>query len=234
MTKLAFLQKKLFAGLFLLGCMVAAPDLASAQEHDFVKNKIKEKGECRNVVITKEQGNIMLWGFNGWTASGCPKPLTDALTQYTNKRVEIRDVQLTEEGNWIIIIDDNGSTWSGLDESLTEKIKEYNDNGENLLTVTMNDKGDWIVISDKHISTSNHQIEDMIKDGLSKFGPLWTACITNEAVIVVFENGYKMGGQIPESLKEKLREGDIDVHHIKISGDAWFISDKKGNYAFDL
>jgi hypothetical protein len=63
---------------------------------------------------------------------------------------------------------------------------------------------------------------------------LWTACLTDDAAVAVFENGYSFMGNVPESLKNALRETSKDVYRLKIAGNSWFFADSDGNYEYNM
>jgi len=52
--------------------------------------------------------------------------------------------------------------------------------------------------------------------------------------VAVFESGYKYLGNVPEVLKQALREARMDVVHVKIAGTAWFFSDRNGRYRYSM
>ena len=205
---------------------------AQSQDRSFIREKIEEVGECRNVAITKTNGDLMLYGQNGWAADGCPEGLIDALDELTEDGEFIDDVQLTEDGAWLILYGDNGFVWNDIPEDLEDALEEFNDDAEIVTSVSFNDDGDWIIISTEHIQTSDEDVTKWITDGIEDFGSVWATCVTDDAVIIVYEEGFLYDGEIPESLEEKLSETDIDVYRLKVSGDAWFFSDGKSKFDY--
>lgn len=106
---------------------------AQARSRSYIREQITENGQCRNVAITKYNGDLMLYGRNGWAASGCPTALTNALNELNDESEYINDVQLTESGKWLILYGDNGCRYStNIPYSLEEKLKEFNEDGEGL------------------------------------------------------------------------------------------------------
>ena len=73
-----------------------------------------------------------------------------------------------------------------------------------------------------------------LKDGLEEYGQIWSACVTDSAIVAVFENGYKFLGDVPSDLKSKLDSVDFDVYRMKIAGTAWFISDGVDEYDYSM
>lgn len=218
-------------------CFIAAvmPLVMNAQRsREYIRNEITKHGECRNVAITKTNGDLMLYGSNGWAATGCPSSLTDALHELNDEGEYIDDVQLTENGRWLILYGDNAFRWNSISSSLEAEIRAYNKRGDVVTSVTFNDSGDWIVISKEHFSASDTSIQEWLKDGLEEYGQIWTACITESAIVAVFENGYKFLGDVPSSLQSKLYSVDFDVYRMKIAGSAWFISDGVDEYDYNM
>jgi len=218
--------------LLLVSVLLTAP--VQGQGREFIRQNIQKHGSCRNVAITRTNGDLMLYGTNGWAASGCPTGLTDALDELTEEGKYIDDVQLTENGSWLILYGDNGFRWSNIPYSLERKIREYNDQGEVVLSVTFNDNGDWIVITKNYYSASDSDITEWLQQGNDKYGMLWSACITDDALVAVFAEGYKFAGNTPTTLQRGLDEAGLDVYRLKIAGSAWFIADTEGRYHYNM
>ncbi|MBD8019117.1 hypothetical protein [Kaistella pullorum] len=203
------------------------------QGRKFLKDKIREWGECKNVAMTLTGGDIALKGKNGWAASGVPKSLTNKLSSLNENNELIDDIVLTENGRWLILWGNNGISSYGTPTSLDSKLTEWNDNGEMIYSITFNDNGDWVVISKTKFSASSSKIIDWISEGEQKYGELWAASITNTGLVVVYERGYKFLGDVPSSLKNKLDETKLNVFRLKFLSDgAYFIADFAGNYAY--
>jgi hypothetical protein len=105
---------------------------------------------------------------------------------------------------------------------------------EVITSVTFNDDGDWIVITTNYFSCSDTDIQQWLKDGHDTYGQLWAACITDDALVAVYEEGYKVIGNIPEALKSALRQTSLNVYRLKISGSSWFFADKSGRYKYSM
>ena len=80
----------------------------SAQSREALRQQIDEWGECRNVAITETNGDLALYGKNGYANLGCPEDLNAAIKELNNQNLFIADVQLTEEGRWVILYGNNG------------------------------------------------------------------------------------------------------------------------------
>lgn len=208
---------------------------AQGRSREYIRQKISDYGECRNVAITSYNGDLMLYGDNGWAATGCPTGLTNALHKLNEDEELIDDVQLTDDGKWLILYGDNGLRWNDIPYSLEKKLREYNSNHESITSVTFNDDGDWIVITTKHFSTSDSKITEWIAEGMEDYGGVYTACITDEAIVVVYEDGFRFLGDVPEDLINRLRKADFDVYRLKIASDgSWFFSDGKRRYRYNM
>ena len=206
----------------------------SGEGRSFIRECITKWGECRNVAITKTNGDLALHGRNGWAGTGLPDELSTALHELNEDNKYITDVQLTEKGNWIILYGNNGFRWSGIPKSLENKIRDYNARNEEVTSVTFNDDGEWIVITTEHYSASHTYIMDWLKKGADEYGMLWAACITDEGMVACYEKGYRFYGEMPDGLKDRLRETDFDVYRIKIAGTAYFFADKEGHYHYKM
>ena len=225
--------KSIRRGLILV--LLSAFAFASyGQSRQFIRDHIKKYGECCNVAITKTNGDVMLYGRNGYAADGCPSGLLQALKELNNQDKHIKDVQLTENGNWLVLYGTNGYRWSDIPYGLEKQLKEFNDNREEITSVSFNDGGDWVVITTTHISASADWIQDWLADGCKDHGQLWAVCITSDAMVAVYEKGYKFYGDVPSDLRSALRETNLNVYRLKIAGSAWFFADKNGNYRYNM
>lgn len=216
--------------LLIVGLLLLVYVTSFGQGRAYIKQQIQQEGECRNVAITKTNGDLMLYGRNGCARMGCPTSLNNAITQLNNDKEFIDDIQLTEDGRWLILYGNNGIQWNDIPYSLERKLREYNEKGEVITSVTFNDAGDWIIITTNYFSSSDTRINEWLKEGNEKHGQLWAACITDDALVAVFSGGYSFLGEVPYSLKEALQETKLDVFRLKIAGDAWFFADKNGRY----
>ncbi|MDX2361401.1 MAG: hypothetical protein QNK23_11390 [Crocinitomicaceae bacterium] len=218
---------------FSLFVLISATSIGQSRE--FIRNKIETWGECKNVALTLTGGDAALYGRNGWAGRDLPATFTNTLDELNDDNELIDDIQITEEGRWLILYGNNGLKWHNLSSSLESKLREFNNNNEVITSVTFNDDGDWIAITTDHIASSDSEINEWITDGLDDYGALWAAHVTEDAIVACYARGYKFFGNVPDGLKEKLRETDMDVYRIKFLSDgAFFIADKEGNYAYFL
>ena len=233
------MKKRLFLSLVAMTALmlfIAVPTdtYAQGRNRNYIKERIDEHGECRNVAITKRNGDLMLYGENGWAASGCPKGLTDALRKLNDEGEYINDVQLTENGCWLILYGNNGIRYNDIPYSLEKKLREWNNKKEVITSVSFNDDGDWIAVSENYISASDSEIQDFISEGMDSYGGVWATCITDDAIVVVYEEGYRTVGNIPSTLMAKLKSTSINVYRLKIAGESWFISDGKSQFDYNM
>ena len=220
---------------FLIFLVLLAPATAFAQDsREFVRNKIRSWGECKNVAITKYNGDLALYGRNGWAGTGLPSELSKALNELNRDQELIDDVQITDNGSWLILIGNNGFRWSGVPYDLERKLYEYNNRNDVVTSVTFNDGGDWIIISQEYYAASATWIANWLQEGVEKFGALWAACITSDAMVACYSGGYKFYGNVPYDLKKALQETNMDVYRIKIAGTAWFFGDGQGRYKYNM
>lgn len=228
-------MKKLYCLSLLVAALFAISlPLQAQNSRQYVREKISYYGECRNVAITKYNGDLMLYGQNGYAASGCPSGLTDALDELNEQNKYINDVQLTDEGRWLVVYGDNGIRWNDIPYGLEQRLRQYNSNGEVITSVTFNDDNDWVVVTTEHISASDTKLQNWIKEGMDDYGKVWTVCLTDDACVVVFENGFRFLGNIPDDLRSALKNTSMDVYRLKISGSSWFFSDGKKKYQYHM
>ena len=215
----------------LLAALAVTLSINAQREH--ITQHIEKYDQCQSVAITQNNGNAMIFSTNQWMAEGCPNNFTEALYELKVEKQNLQDIHLTELGRWIILYNDNQTRSDLLYENLKQKITNCQEDGEKITTVTFNDKGDWIVVTAKQISASSDLLMSWIADGCERYGQVWTACITDDAAIIVYEGGFKYYGNIPEDLLEAMRACDKDVYTIKISGNAWLFrcTDNTGVYS---
>lgn len=229
------MDSRFFLKLFLLFILCFPGTGISAQTgRSYIKSKIQAWGECRNVAITKTNGDLALYGLNGSARSGCPSNLNQALDELNRREEYIDDVQLTEEGRYVILYGNNGIVWNDIPYSLEKQLRMYNREEEVITAVTFNDKGEWIVITTHYMAASDPSISQWLKEGNRQHGKLWTACITDDALVAVYENGYRFKGNVPDDLRQALRSTKLDVIRLKIAGSAWFFADSKSRYRYSM
>jgi hypothetical protein len=227
-------MKKILTIFLLVMTIVSVGYSQSGCDRSYIRSKIQDYGECKNVAITKNNGDLMLYGDNGYaTTACCPSDLQNALKELNNNQKTINDIVLTENGKWLVLYGANGFKGNGTPDEMWDKIiGDFSD--EDILSVTFNDNGDWIIITTEYYSTSDQWIADWLKDGEKSLGELWAACLTDDAMVAVYADGFKVYGNVPEKLKKALRDTDLNVFRLKLAGSAWFFADKNGSYQYDM
>ena len=196
---------------------------------------INSWGSCRLVAITQTSGDIAINGGNGYEADGIPEKMVKDLMDIRSIQRPIQDISITETGDYVIIYGDNGLKCSNdIPDAMFNSLIKMNDNCERITSATLNDSGDWIVISDSHFETSDPELEALILEGMAQHGTIYSACLTNNSCIIVYENGYKSQGTFPETFTKALNSTKLNVYRIKIAGDSWFFADKEGRYQMSL
>lgn len=95
------LMKKAVVLLFLALLFSMA---ANANGRNHIRQSIKSWGECRNVAITKYNGDLAIYGGNGVARFNIPEKLEEALVELNEKREFIQDVQ-QESRDFIYIVE---------------------------------------------------------------------------------------------------------------------------------
>ena len=226
--------RRIFCVSFAFALLLSAfSAMAQPEDRSYIRDMVDAMGG-RNVAITKTNGDLMLYDKHGWAANGCPEGLTNALKELESDDEFIDDVQLTESGSWLILYGDNGLVYEGIPEDLEEVLTEYNEKNATIHSVTFNDDGDWIVITSDEVVSSDSDLTDFLVESQEKYGSLWTACVTDDGMVAVFENGYRFLGEIPSGLQQALSETEIDVYRLKFAGESWFISDGEDENDYDM
>lgn len=228
------MRKQLIKSMLLFIIMSLATMSVNAQlDRNYVKNQIKRWGTCKNVAITKTNGDVALYGTCGYAASNVPTALLNKLKELNKSNILIDDVQLTESGKWCVLYGRNDATWTNdAPSGLINKIIEFHDNNYVVRSITFNDYGQWVIVSDEYYATSSTELTNWLKNGSNKWGRLWAVCITDDAAVAVYANGFCYRGNVPEDMKEALRSTSFDVYRLKISGSSWFFADTNGNYRY--
>lgn len=222
--------------LLYLVTVLISPTEVEAQSRSFLREKIQGWGECKNVALTQTGGDIALYGTNGWASSGpVPKALTRTLNELHAEDELIDDIVLTESGSWIVLHGRNAFVWSDIPRALERRMREMNDEGELITSVTLNDSGQWIIISDKNIAASDNSLDERIEDGMSEYGQLWAAHLTEDGLVLVYAEGYQFFGNVPDGLRKALKSTTMNVFRVKFTPDgAWFIADRYGRFDYTM
>ena len=219
--------------LLVIAMSLTATSVSAQRDRNYVKNQIKKWGMCKNVAITKTNGDVALYGKCGYAASNVPTGLSNKLKELNKASTLIDDVQLTENGKWCVLYGKNDATWTNdVPSGLASKINEFHNNNYVVRSITFNDYGQWVIVSDEYYATSSTDLTNWLKNGSNKWGRLWAVCLTDDAAIAVYANGFAYRGNVPEDLKQALRSTSFDVYRLKVSGTSWFFADTNGNFRY--
>ena len=230
------MKRQMIRSLLLVMALCLTATSADAQrDRNYVKSQIKKWGTCKNVAITKTNGDVALYGTCGYAASNIPTGLSNKLKELNKANTLIDDVQLTESGKWCVLYGKNDATWTtNIPSTLADKINDFHNNNYVVRSISFNDYGDWVIVSDEYYATSSTELTNWLKNGSNSWGRLWAVCVTDDAVVAVYKNGFCYRGNVPEDLKEALRSTSFDVFRLKISGTSWFFADTNGNYRYKM
>jgi len=226
--------KIVMLGLFFFSSVMAV--FAQSGGRSYIREQIQKWGSCRTVAITKTNGDIAIYGQNGWAGIDLPKELEKTIRKLNADGEFVKEVVLTESGRWLILYADNGLYWGGISDNdrMLIKLKEYNSQKEEITSVSFNDRGEWIIVTKNYFAASSGDLVTWLKEGNEKFGQIWTVCISEDGMVAVFETGYKYKGTVPQGLKDALSKTDLDVYALKIAGSSWFFADIDGNYEYNM
>ena len=230
------MKKQMIRSLLLVMALCLTATSADAQrDRNYVKSQIKKWGTCKNVAITKTNGDVALYGTCGYAASNVPASLLNKLKELNKANTLIDDVQLTESGKWCVLYGKNDATWTtNIPSTLADKINDFHNNNYVVRSISFNDYGDWVIVSDEYYATSSSELTNWLKNGSNSWGRLWAVCVTDDAAVAVYANGFCYRGNVPEDLKEALRSTSFDVFRLKISGTSWFFADTNGSYRYKM
>lgn len=228
------MKRQIVKGVLLAMALLMTATGANAQrDRNYVKSQIKKWGQCKNVAITKTNGDVALYGKCGYATSNVPTGLSNKLRELNRASILIDDVQLTESGRWCVLYGKNDAEWTtNAPSGLANKIHEYHRNNYVVRSISFNDYNDWVIVSDEYYSTSSTELMNWLKNGSNKYGRLWAVCITDDAAIAVYANGFCVRGDVPDDLLSALRSTSFNVYRLKVSGNSWFFADQNGNYRY--
>lgn len=231
------MKKQLVKGLLLVAVLTMTATVMNAQcSRDPLRRAIQRWGNCKNVAITRTNGDVALNGRNNYVATNCvPQDMSNKLRELKRNSHLIDDVTLTENGKWVILWDTNDASWSGgLPQQLVDKINEYHRNGYVVRSITFNDRGEWVIVSDEYFSCSSTDLTNWLRGGSDNYGKLWSVAVTDNGAVAVYDRGFRYRGNVPEDMKQALRETSYDVYRLKYAGTSWFFADTDGHYRYNM
>lgn len=219
--------------LLVLALGLTATSAFAQRDRSYVKTQISKWGQCKNVALTRRNGDVALYGRCGYAASNVPTALLDKLKELNRSNTLIDDVQLTESGRWCVLYGKNDATWTNNSPAgLISKINEFHNNNYMVRSITFNDLNQWVIVSDEYYATSSSDLTNWLQNGSNKYGRLWAVCLTDDAAVAVFANGFCVRGDVPNDLLDALRSTSFNVYRLKVSGSSWFFADQNGNYRY--
>ena len=154
--------------LLLMAMIMTATSVNAQRDRNYVKNAIKRWGSCKNVAITKTNGDVALSGRNGYVASNVPTELLNKLKELNKSNLLIDDVQLTESGRWCVLYGKNDATWTNnIPANLASKIREFHSSNYMVRSISFNDYGDWVIVSDEYYATSSRTVHSIPKQKMA-------------------------------------------------------------------
>lgn len=229
------MKKQLVKSLLLVAVLAMTATVMNAQGREPLRRAIQRWGGCKNVAITRTNGDVALNGRNNYVTSATPQDLNSKLRELKRNNHLIDDVTLTENGKWVILWDTNDASWSsGLPQQLVNKINDYHSKGYVVRSITFNDSGDWVIVSDEYFSASSTELTNWLQGGTENYGKLWSVAVTDNGAVAVYDRGFRYRGNVPEDMKRALRETSYDVYRLKYAGSSWFFADTDGNYRYSM
>lgn len=205
-----------------------------AQDFSQLKQVIDNTRNCRIASITSSGVGVMITGTNGYATLRCPVDLDNRLKEVANAGHTITDVQITESGAWVLLFGANGFIVSGIPQSLNTKLQELNRAGHTFLSVTLNDSEEWAVVTTTNIYFSDSDLGDAATEDMSSYGNIHSVFLNDDAMIVIYANGYGIYGEVPATLKSALSNSGFNPTHITLAGSKWLISDNNGSYNYNM
>ena len=233
-------MKRLFvlitAILMTMVCIPQTPFIKAIGGRGYVRDKITEWGACRNVAITEKCGNIVINGQNDWAAWGTPPELETTLHELKKENPDyyLKDVHISEEGNWIILYDKNSYKCSGVPGLMRKYLDNCQTKDEEVTSVTFNEEYEWIITTTNRPIVSHKEIAAWLQEGADRYGALLTTSITDRGWVACFEHGFKLSGDLPSGLKNRIADYRYNIYRVKFAGDAFFFADKEGHYGYRL
>ncbi len=203
-----------------------------AQDFSQLKSTIDNTGSCRIACITNSGACFMVAGPNGSARYNCPTELNNAFQNINSAGHTIVDAQITEQGAWVVLYGANGYATSGVPQSLNNKFKELNAGGYTFLSVAINDLDEWVVVTTTNISFSDNDLRNAIMEDTGSYGGVGSVCLNDDAMVVVYQNGYSTYGEVPSRLSNALSSSGINAFNITLAGDKWVICDANGSYSY--
>ena len=228
-------MKASFLKCILAVVLICSVSVVFGQKRTLLVETINEWKNCKNVLITATKGNVAVSDRNGYAISGkFPSEMYDVIVEASENQRPVTDMVLTESGKFLVLIGRNGYTAKGIPEKLDARLKEINAADGEVISVSFNDNGDWIVVAADAVYGAVSGISDL-QSIADKNGRILTACVTNDGVAIVCQNGVYLYGHFPKALPETIRKTTFPIYRVKFADDgSYFIADKTGSCSFGL
>lgn len=206
---------------------------AQSKNANYIHSVLEDWQSCKTGALTDNSGYVAVSKYNMSVWAGVPRDLSDYLKNVTGR---IDDICLTENGRWIVVGDEIQTGGGGVSNSLWNVIRNFVGQGDRITCVTFNDYDEWIVITDKHLQASNQTIQDNLVSTSRKYGFIKSACLSNNAYVIVASDGYFKHGKIPSGLENYLdNNATSDTAYVKFSdGGSWLICTETQAYHYEL
>lgn len=170
-----------------------------------IRLKLKEWGGCRLASITDRGKAVIVSGTNKvFYTDKIPEGMKKVLSKLSEvNNVYIAEVCVTEY-YWFVIYKD--TSWHGkgyVPERFKKDLNYLFGKNSFIKSITMNDAGEYIVISNTDTIITRYKDQELVRS--AKNGRLLSSQITNDGVLLCFENGI-IGTSIPEEVNMKLTE----------------------------
>lgn len=205
-----------------------------AQDFTQFKQAIDQYKSCRLATFTNSGCAMIVIGGNGFWMKGCPQAMNDQMNQIAAAGQTIVDVQVTEKQSWAVLYGANGYSTNGVPTSLNNKLKELNSGGQIFRSIAINDIGEWVVVTNTNIYFSDTDLQSAIVEDMGAYGNVVSVCLTDDAMLVVYDGGYGAYGEIPTTLSNSLGSLPFNPTDIAIAGTRWVAADNNGSYSYNM
>ncbi len=189
-----------------------------------ITDAIREWGDegCRTGAITEDDRGVAITGDNVYAySSSVPQGMVDKLKEYNKEGHRITDVTVTDSGWWCIVWGENGY-WGLMPDKMKELMSQYNKDRETILSVSICENGNFAIVTNKHFYASHETDNSNLQKALDKFGPIYSASITNKGIVVCCENGVYYQN-IPTNVEEAIKEQKFRPRFVKYTDSGTYL-----------
>lgn len=197
----------------------------------------KEKRAKTGAISSKGKG-VIVYGTNGLFRDQIPEEFRDTLLAINKRGKVIQDVAMSNDMKYYCVVYDKNKFFTNGPQSFKNKLSEFRDNNEELQCVSINDKGESVVMTDKHYWCSSQEKFDFIKDAGKKYGYIYSACLSNNGIVVCAEKGIYFKNVPPkvyERMVNVLKNKKFKIKVVKFTdAGTCLITDGEKQYAYWL